>query len=440
MKPDHQRRRAWADLDTSAMAQLIHASRTFGWRQALDNAAETAPSFARRIRDLSLGNWHMLWLPRPGGKALDLGCGYGSLALGLGEFYDQAVGLEPVVERAEFAALRAEQDQRLNTRFVRGGGHRLPFPGGEFDLVTLNGVLEWAALFSSGQPGVEQQALLHEAARVAGDSGIVAVAIENRFALETLTGMQDTHTGLTGIPALPRWAANQWMQWRKGEPYRTWLYSRRGYHRLLRSVDLADTRVLDLVSSYNDYDFILDPCDGASYRLLWARDLVRSFYRPAERIRRVVARWAPRLLGELSYAYLALGGRNVTTLLDRNFSFWRAAARWGLTAGRHRFAVRGAEPNEIAVVTHDGEQITGLVEFGGGVEDSVRRGVLPERLQIDFTSELQPAAEGSYHGIPCRLHLPRMGRLWPDHEKAAIRTDGRSGATTPEEGLEPPTR
>ena len=401
--PDPSHARAWADLPPETMAELVRISRVRGWRAALSETPGVSPSFARRLSNFGLGNWHLLRLASPTGTALDLGCGYGSLALGLGEFYRRVIGVEPVGERIGYAALRARQDQRSNVDFVEAGGHELPFAAGRFDLVTLNGVLEWAALFRPGKPAVLQRELLEEAHRVLTDTGAVAVAIENRFALATLTGLADTHTGVHGVPALPRWLADRVMRRTKGQPYRTYLYSRQGYHRLLRAAGFRDSRVLDLVTSYNDYDFILDPTDGPSYRFLWTHGLVRSFYRPAAWIRRRVARIAPRLLGEVSYAYLAIGARDATTVLDAGHPFWSDAAVHNITPGAHRFACRGANPNQLAVVTHDGRRVGAVVEFGPhiGGADAVR--VLPERLQQTLGDRLSVVSDGSWNGIPYRL-------------------------------------
>ena len=399
--------RAWADLPDETMTDLMRASRSYGWREALERTAGVTRSFARRLADLGLGNWHMLRPAASSGAALDLGCGFGSLALGLADHYAEVVGVEPVPDRVAFAALRARQEDRPNIQFIEAGGHELPFEDNRFDLVTLNGVLEWAALFREGEPEALQRQLLQETRRVLSAAGTVSVAIENRFALATLTGLADTHTGVHAVPALPRWLANLVTRRRTGKPFRTYLYSRRGYHRLMRSAGFADTRVLDLVSSYNDYDFIVDPADGASYRFLWSRRLVRSFYRPAELIRSRLARIAPRMLGEVSYAYLVLGGRDATTVLEASHPFWNAAASWGIPPGPHRFACRGGMAGELAVVIHDGRRVLALVELGRNPHRGPGGGVLAERLHDTLGSGLEVTMDGAWEEIPCRISRPR---------------------------------
>jgi ubiquinone/menaquinone biosynthesis C-methylase UbiE len=315
------------------------------------------------MRSLGLGNWHTLLLRDRRGAALDVGCGFGSLALGLGEYYQFAAGVDALSERVRYGSLRAREDHRSGNSFVQGTGLSLPFRDHSFDLVTLNGVLEWAGFHAEGDPGALQRAMIAEAKRVVNERGTVAIAIENRFAMETLMGMEDTHTGERLVPALPRALADMVMRWRRHKPFRTYLYSRNGYARLMRSAGFPDVRVLDLVSSYNDYDFVVTPSDTTSYRLLWKRELVHTFYRRAGSARRLASRMAPRVLGQTGYAYLILAGASTQTLLDATHPFWADASSRGINPGTFRFACNDSRVGAMSVVSHDGERITGLISL-----------------------------------------------------------------------------
>src|SRR4029077_11674875 len=132
----------------------------------------------------------------------------------------------------------------------------LPFREHHFNLVIMNGVLEWAWLYASGAPRALQVDLLRETRRVLTANGTVAIAIENRFAMETLVGMPDTHTQIRFIPALPRPAASLLSRALRHEPYRTLLHSAAGSRQLLQDAGYPCVRIFDLVSSYNDYDFV----------------------------------------------------------------------------------------------------------------------------------------------------------------------------------------
>jgi SAM-dependent methyltransferase len=353
----------WEDLPLERIAELTERSRRVGWRAALAEVEGERPFFARRMRNLPLGNWHLLRaLPRQS-RALDLGCGFGSLALGLAKHFDSVVGVDPLWSRIAYASLRAREDGAAAS-FVRGSGFALPFRPGTFELVTMNGVLEWAGLFADGAPRRLQLGVLREARRLLAPGGTLAVAIENRFAMETLAGMPDTHTGLRLAPALPRHVAALLSRAIRRRPFRTYLYDAAGYRRLLREAGFPSVRVYDLVSSYNDYDFIVEPSDADTYRLLWDGGLVRTFYSRAGRVRRLIASRWPGALGGLGYAFLLLGAANGETLLDADHDAWTRAAAAGVGAGRSRFACQGSRVGSLLLVSHDAGRVVGAVEVG----------------------------------------------------------------------------
>ena len=382
--------REWADPNPSLIDQLRSESAALGWRKALTQYEKDDPFFVRRMTNLSLANWHVLLLKDRDGAALDVGCGFGSLALGLGEYYRQAIGLDALHGRVAYAALRQRQDERTGTSFVRGTGLSLPFGKGTFDLTTMNGVLEWAGFHAAGDPRSLQLSMLREARRVLRPGGTSAIAIENRFALETLTGMPDTHTGVRFVPALPRQLSGMLTRARTRRPFRTYLYHANGYVRLLREAGFRQVRVLDLVSSYNDYDFVVDRGDSQTYQFLWNQGFVRSFYRRAEVVRRLLARTVPSLLGHLSYAYLLLAGDHVTTVLDQSHPLWTRACLSKWPKGLPRFAFMGTRVGSMVIIGHDGREAKAALELCGEDDRHLTEEVcLPKAI----ASRLLPGAQ-----------------------------------------------
>lgn len=395
--------RAWADPDAERVSTLISASRDKGWREALAELAPTAPFFAKRMQNLGLGNWHMLLLRNRDDRSLDIGCGFGSLPLGLSGYFRTAVGTEFLADRIAYASLRASEDERYGCRFVRSNGHSLPFGRGSFDLATMNGVLEWAGLYGKGDPRELQLRMLREVRRILSGHGNIAVAIENRMALESILGLPDTHTGVIWATVLPQWLAGLAMRVLRGRPLRTRLYTPRGYRRLFTDAGFGQVRVLDLISSYNDYDYIVDLDDRASYRLLYQRDGVRSFYSLAGSVREFVApRW-PRLASRVGYANLIIAGRETSTILDPGHRFWHIAAESGASPGEARFACQGTDAGQVAVVAHDGKDVTCVVELGADRAQE-NGSILSPRLQKLFLEGLVPAGRFSVSGIECRVH------------------------------------
>lgn len=372
---------SWADLPAARIEWLIQKSRDSGWRQALEPFVPRAPFFVKRMLDLSLLNWTMLLFKHRDCVVADVGSGFGSGVLGLASSYTQAVGVEFLRDRAEYAALRAKQETSCDCRIVRGTGHALPFADASLSLVTLNGVLEWAGLYETESTPIESQlAMLREIQRVLTPDGTLAVAIENRFAAESLLGLKDTHSQLTMVTAMPRCAANLWSRLRKREEYRTYLYSHAGYHRLFGMAGFKHVRLLDLISSYNDYDFVVSTDDTLSYRFLHGHGFVRSFYRPAAKLRRFVGRIRANWLGRLSYSYLVLAGPSVCTVLNESHPVWDIAASWGLRPAAARFACKREAVGGMTVVTHDGNTIGGVLQLSANADDSGAAPELPAHL------------------------------------------------------------
>lgn len=237
----------------------------------------------------------------------------------------------------------------------------------------MDGVLEWAGLYRKGKEVYPLQLdFLREAKRVLKPDGHLAVAIENRYSLESILAMRDTHTNLHFVTVLPRFLANAISKIYTHEPYRTYLYSRSGILDLFRSAGFKSVIVLDLVSSYNDYDFVVSTSDRLSYRFLHRHQLVRSFLPIAGHVRSVLGGLCPSVLGGLSYAYLVLAGNEVSTFLDLEHPVWGVAKQQGVPSGAARFACQSQKPGSIFIVTHDGSAIQGMVEIGiAGMEEDL---------------------------------------------------------------------
>jgi ubiquinone/menaquinone biosynthesis C-methylase UbiE len=97
-------------------------------------------------------------------SALDVACGTGQSSVALKEIAEQIVGADP----SEKMLALAPRDERI--RYVRATAENLPFPGAEFDLVTVSLALHW----------FDRDPFLAEAARVVKPSGWVVI-YDNHF-------------------------------------------------------------------------------------------------------------------------------------------------------------------------------------------------------------------------------------------------------------------
>ncbi len=107
---------------------------------------------------------HTLQRLRPTDTVLELGCGYGRITGRLGEVARSVVGIDTASESVDLARRMVLPGSRCD--FLEMDALDLRFPGGSFDVVVClqNGVCAF---------GVDQEALLREALRVAREGGIV---------------------------------------------------------------------------------------------------------------------------------------------------------------------------------------------------------------------------------------------------------------------------
>ena len=119
---------------------------------------------------------------------------------------------------------------------------KLPFAEKSFDVVIMNGVLEWVGSYlKTGDPLNIQQKCLKEVRRVLKEAGELWIGIENRFGLKYLQGEPDDHLRyyspkkpVSYTTVVPRIIANLMTQKALGIPYRTYTHSFWGLKRLLK--------------------------------------------------------------------------------------------------------------------------------------------------------------------------------------------------------------
>jgi exopolysaccharide biosynthesis predicted pyruvyltransferase EpsI/SAM-dependent methyltransferase len=144
-----------------------------------------SPLRANLLRPLSLP---------AGARILEVGAGTGVNSRWLGEQGYEVVAVEGSLARAEIAAERCAELERV--RVLCGGADEVdPEIDGLFDAVLLIGVLEYAT--TGGLPGAE--ALLASCARLLAPGGLLVLAIENQLGLQYLSGAPEDHWSLPGV-------------------------------------------------------------------------------------------------------------------------------------------------------------------------------------------------------------------------------------------------
>jgi SAM-dependent methyltransferase len=252
----------WGEISQEKMQAVNRAARRGNWKQALLDFPDPAVNHAAQMMlNLERANWHWLAnLPRES-RALDLGAGTGTISHALGMYYREVVAVEPVLERVEFMQQRFSQEGLSNIKVLRSSLWTLPFAPASFDLVAMNGVLEWVPLGSDEDPREVQLRALRNAHRLLKADGCLYVGIENRISTGYFLGYPDPHCGLPWVTVLPRPLAH-WYARRKGAPgYRNYLYTSRGYRKLLHEAGFSRLELYVAVPSYNDPRFLI-PLEG----------------------------------------------------------------------------------------------------------------------------------------------------------------------------------
>jgi SAM-dependent methyltransferase len=278
------------------------------WKSALvESSGGSAQEAELMITNLERANWHLLLGLTSGGRVLDVGAGTGTNSHALASHYSEVVALEPVQERVDFMRLRFAQEGLSNIRIVRGSLWDVPFGPQSFDVVVMNGVLEWIAEGQTGDPGQLQAKALQKIYRLLKPGGQLYIGIENRLAIGNFIGYPDPHCRLPWVTILPRRLAHWYCKSRGlSHGYRNYLYSSRGYRKLLRTNGFRNIEIYVALPSYNHPRFLVPMRNNVFSHC------IRNFYETGRRWPRSLAHRALLRSGALKYleySYIILASK-----------------------------------------------------------------------------------------------------------------------------------
>jgi SAM-dependent methyltransferase len=259
----------WGEITRPEMRALLEDIAKRGWQEVVyRELPRRYPDRYRYIFHPIRADWFYLGGVQQRQAALDLGAGWGGLSLRLSRLFHQVVAVEAVWERIKFASMLFQQEGASNVLPLHADIHHLPLPKESFDLVVMNGVLEWAALGGeAADPEAAQRKLLAKVWELLRPGGSLYIGIENRFALIFLIGGRD-HGQSRGMGVLPRPLA-RWYGRLSGVPGRHPLtHSPAGYRRLLQQNGFDDIQFYCAFPSYS-YPRVLIPLTHPTM-LAWA--------------------------------------------------------------------------------------------------------------------------------------------------------------------------
>ncbi len=240
------------ELDLHDMREINTLAESEGWKTAIDRlVAPKFPERAKYIREFFRSDWRFLFPVVSSWRVLDVGAGWGSLSAALAEVCGEVVALESTFERTRFIRLRALQDGIENITTIHATLASPPLQSNSFDLVAMNGVLEWLGWtdLTRGTRAVQLN-LLRKTRSLLKPGGWLFIGIENRFSISSWLGALD-HSYLKYTSLMPRPLAHLITKFLKGHSYRTYTYSPWGYNRLLTQAGFRDVEFYGVLPNYS---------------------------------------------------------------------------------------------------------------------------------------------------------------------------------------------
>lgn len=266
----------WGEIPRSLMQQINNESLSGNWQTVVKDLIETTyPDIYKYVIDQGRADFSYLAEIDGDKVILDIGSGWGTISCLLAERAKSVLSIEGVRERIEFTKIRATQDGLNNLIAVQASFLELPISENQFDLVVMNGVLEWIGIASKvKKPDQLQLDVLKKIHRSLRPGGAIYIGIENRFGYNYFLGARD-HSDLPFTNLMPRWMANFVMNVKsKGSrrteiiagEYRTYTYSYFGYKSILRKAGFDKTKIYLVFPDYNQPAYLVPSSSNAIFR------------------------------------------------------------------------------------------------------------------------------------------------------------------------------
>lgn len=256
----------WCNVSREKMHQLnTKALESGDW---LTSAKELIPDYLPHIEPFDRADAQYLLPISSSSRILDAGSMWGGVTIPVAQHCKEIFAVDKTVETLTFLKIRANQMGFQNVHVVASPLQNLPFPDDFFDMVILNGVLEWVAFdqeiiledhwgkkrtdsaLYSKDPRKMQVEVLRELNRIIKPGGHIFVAIENSIGYQYLAGFPDDHVNLKYVSFLPRFIANAITKLKLNCEYRTYTYSISGYRSLMKDGGYGEIKLYGAFSHY----------------------------------------------------------------------------------------------------------------------------------------------------------------------------------------------
>lgn len=217
----------YADLINDDELEMIKKMQTKPWREVVrQSIPSTAPWLYQIIMDPSRSNFLDLLDIKKDGDFLDVGSGWGQVALPLSR-RGNSVAFDLTRNRLNILQEIAKQE-RSSLGYIQGNFITFPFKRDCFDLIVFNGSLEWIGSGREEGESIRSQQIiaLQKAKDMLKGGGTIYIGIENSMGAKYLLGTPDDHTGISHITYLSEeiMESKHWELRQKRLPTKTYSY------------------------------------------------------------------------------------------------------------------------------------------------------------------------------------------------------------------------
>lgn len=381
---------------------LMELTKRMHWREALAlELKDKQPLRYEWIIYERAADWKVLLPLNKDSTVLDAGCGWGTLTFQLARDCKAVMALDHSTYGTEFIRIRGTQDGISNVFPVIGSVLKLPFPENHFDLVVLNGVLEWIGLSdTSEEPTDVQKRLLRETRRVLKPRGYLYLGIENRWSATYFLGQREGHVNLRFISLFPRKIAKVYHKLVKKSDYRVYTHSLRDYLSMLSQAGFRSVSTYVPIPQYHKYSHMV-PLENVNAVKYYAQKLF-SHRKPSAIFfnKTVKLLHLYRLMKYFVPCYSFIAGTRCEDTVINPF----LKSHWQAIAGK-----KTAEPNHFSYILCSGQNRIVLFPF----DDDAK--IPCHVLKILRKADEQPIkAESTVFNYLRGIKSPFVGKSIPD--------------------------